>query len=155
WLHTIPFITVERARSIIQKLEEGELRRGLESSALPVLSALDRLLATQSGNDFCIPRMGQFGWDLRRLEISVSLSRVIARTPYLELHCYLLPGLFDRTNLEESASRAASLIAAPLRPDLRDWVDGHDILRTTLVDTEAGDSVSVSHRAFDVLNHEL
>ncbi len=155
WLHTFAFLTNQSARAIVEHIEAGELHVGLAGTILPVLTAVDRLLDSQVETEFCLPRLGQFAWDSRRIEVSLSLPQGGSGSRYLEIHCYLSPGFMQRGSLEESAGRAANLIAGPLRPDLRDWVEAHDILRTTFVDTEAGDDSATTKRALDVLNHEL
>ena len=155
WAHTLAFLTPDAVERVVSKLEEGELRLGLQTTALPVLAAVDRFLAQQSETDFCLPRLGQFVWDVRRLEVSLSLPRVVEQRRYLEIHCYLLPSFSQRGSLEESTNRGANLIAAPLRPDIREWAEAHDILRTTLVDTQSEDTETLVRRGLDVLNHEL
>jgi hypothetical protein len=155
WIHAIPFISGKDFQTLVAKLPGSELKVGLRSYAYPALQAVDTLLESLGDDDFCIPRLGQFIPEAQRLEISLSLPRGIEQKRYLEVHCYIDPSRAQRDSLEESIGRGANLIIASLRPDIREWADSHDILRTTLVNAEGDDTATVAQRSVDVLNHEL
>lgn len=155
WVHSIAFLDSNSCERITRKLEPGEFQTGMIGTVVPIVTALDRLMLSLSGDDFCLPRIGQFSWGARRLEVSLSLPNAVTDARYLEIHCYLSSGFLNRNTLEESANRAANLIAGQLRPDLKEWVEAHDILRTTFVDTDEADAATNVRRTLEVLNHEL
>lgn len=155
WGHFLAFIKREPVLRIAKQITTPEFRSGLETTVAPVLGAIDEFMARQEGADFTLPRIGQFNWDGRRLEISISLPKSVEKRRYLEVHCYLISAYATRRHLEESINRGINLIAVPLRPDLLDWALAQDLLRTNLADTSEQTSDQVVTRARDILNHEL
>lgn len=160
WAHVIAFLNKEHLGKICLRIEPGEFREGLEGTVVPIADAIDRLLQRQSGTDYCLPRMGQYVWEGRYIEISLSLPRIVEQKRYLEVRCYINAAYVNRRNLEECANRGISVIATSLRPDIREWVEVHDVLRTVVVDTSPRSPQHVDHMvqvqlALDILNHEI
>jgi hypothetical protein len=157
WAWVLGFLTAPDAATIAEHLEDGEFRTGLQTVVIPALKAIDEVLSGQQGDEFSLPRLSEFAPEIRRLTISVSLPRAIARDS-LGIHCYLSSDFVRRWDLEESVNRQASVVVAALRPDLRDWMAAHDILRTILVEppkSEEQDDRAVVRRVLDILNFEF
>lgn len=157
WANFLAFLRGTDAEALQGWIEEGAFARGLAQNVTPVLAAVDRLMDTAEGETFCMPRMGQFSWEARRVEISLSFPRTVEQKRYLEIQCFLDSGFVRRVGLDEAVSRGISLIIADLRPDVRQWAQAHDVLRTTLVDT-GGKATSASLTtlaALDILRFEL
>jgi hypothetical protein len=157
WAWVLGFLTASDAATIAEKLEDGQFRIGIQTVLIPALKAIDEVLSGQRGDEFSLPRLSEFVHEIRRLTISVSLPRAIARDS-LGIHCYLSGDFIRRWDLEESVNRQASVVIAPLRPDLRDWMATHDILRTIVVEptqSEEQDDRAVVRRILDILNFEF
>lgn len=156
WAHSVAFLTYEDLDLIETQLEPGDFRAGLSDSVLPILRAVGEILEDQSSPDSALPVLGQFNWDLRRLDLS--LRPLLARTAAdIDIHCYLNTSFLDRRPLQEAAGRGVVLIAAPMRPDLYDWALANDELRNTVVNTSGATASpeSVTQRAREVLAFEL
>jgi hypothetical protein len=158
WAHYLGFITHADLQALENSLEPGEFRDGLNTVVLPVVAAIDQLINSQSVGDICLPGLGQFVWEARRLEITLSLPPSVETKHYLEIHCYMNAAFVRRTELEETARRGVTLIAAPLRPDLQDWVNAHDLLRTSVVNTTVvnnSSTESAMKRATEILRFDI
>ena len=160
WANFLAFFRGDDLATLEAVIEPGDFLHGLRTTVTPVLRAIDDLLLSQSGKDFCLPRIGQFAWESRRVEISLSFPRTVENKRYLEIQCFLNPSLVKRHDLEESLSRGTSLVVVSLRPDIAQWAQAHDILRTTLVDVGANDADldlvaarSLETLRFDVSKH--
>lgn len=157
WANFLAFIRGAEAKALQDKIDDGEFRRGLAYNVAPVLSAIDRFMENANGPAFCLPRLGQFTWELRKVEISLSFPRTVEQKRYLEIQIFLDAGFVRKTTLEEAVSRGIGLIVASLRPDIRQWAQANDILRTTLVEPaqDAGALGQTMRAALDVLRFEL
>lgn len=147
WAHYMGFLTAVDLEQLLMALEAGPFRDGCLANVLPVTVALDKVAHTLKEEQFTLPRLGQFTWDQRRLDIFLAPSLLSNTDNSLEIQCYIDDGFVNRRTLEEAAGRSVGIIVAPIRPDLRGWALSHDLLRTSLINTspEAGSELSATH----------
>jgi hypothetical protein len=158
WAHYMGFMTEADLAQLLMHLEGGDFRDGATNTVLPITAALDEAAKSIRDDQFTIPRLGQFTWDQRRLDISLAGPLASTGEDSIELQCYIDPAFVTRRTLEEAANRGVSVIVAPLRPDLLDWVVSRELLRTSLVNS-AGDErlagVPVKDRVGQLLQFAL
>jgi hypothetical protein len=158
WAHYMGFLTALDLEQLLMGLEAGPFRDGCLANVLPVAVALDQAVQTQKEEHFTIPRLGQFSWDQRRLDIFLAPPLLSSTDDSLEIQCYIDAGFTNRRTLEEAAGRSVTIIVAPIRPDLHDWVVSHDILRTSFINTspDADGELSATHdRIHELLQFAL
>jgi hypothetical protein len=158
WASYLAYLTSSDLASVIDMIEPGEFRGGLQSNVLPVVAALERLLASEGEEYYLLPRLGGFSWNYRRLEMSVSVPHNATGKRSMDLHCYLLPSYVERTALEQSEGRGASLIAVSLRPDLREWALSRERLASVWLDTTSAQTrrdADIIDRAVAILKQGL
>lgn len=158
WAHYLGFLTHPDLQAVETSLEPGEFRDGINTVVLPIIGAIDQLVDNQPAGDICLPGLGQFSWEVRRLEITMTLPPSAETKRYLEIHCYTNGAFIRRAELEEAARRGVTLLAAPLRPDMQDWVNAHDLLRTSVVNTavvNTGSTELATKRAAEILGFDI
>jgi hypothetical protein len=153
WAHYLAFVDDKALARILSGLAEGPLSAGLREVVLPILRAIDRFLRLQQRTAACLPRLGHFDWEARRLDISLALPKTAKQKPYLELACFTDSSRIGRQELLGAAS-GVSLVAASLRGELKKYVESNDLLKTTLVIT-GNDGVDASEHALEILKYEL
>ncbi len=134
WLHTAAFLTGTSLKSLLEALPETEIRQGLDLTLMPLVHAFD-ILAAQPDDSFQLPRLSQFIWTGRRLEISLALPRHLMQARAPEVHCYLVPSQVSPLQLSESLSRDAAVIALAPPPGLFRRAQLPDALVERLLDT--------------------
>ncbi len=154
WANCAAFLLPSQLDQIIHQLETGDFKSGLQDVVFPIVEAIDRLVAEAPDGSSVLPRVGEYFHDARRLEIALELPRPVAGRRYLDIHCYLFRREVGRQHLQESASRAATLIALALKPDLQDWIDGSEPLRKAVIDV-SHDPQRVSARVLELLKLTL
>jgi hypothetical protein len=135
WAHYMGFLTATDLEHLLACIEPGDFRDGCLTNVLPLAGALDEAAASTDDAQFTIPRLGQFTWDQRRLDVSLAPPLSSTTEGAVEVHCYLDAAFVTKLSLEEAANRGVKLIVAPVRPDLLGWAESHDLLRTTLATT--------------------
>lgn len=155
WAHYFAFLRDSDAVRVIQGIEQGEFREGMQDTVIPVIEALGRYSQDKSIVYYPLPVIGQFNWDRRRLDISLSLPQTADQKKYLEVQCFLNQSFLGRPELEEAYNRGIDVIIGPLKPDVREWVRGHDSLRSTTVDTTLADKVAITTRILDILRFQF
>jgi hypothetical protein len=158
WAHYLGFLTGSDIDRLETEIAASPLRDGIRASVTPVIRALDQIIADCENEAGYLPGLGQYNSDSRRLEISLLLPQSVESKRYLEVHCYLQPSHVGQAQLTESASRGAALITAPLRPDLQDWIDAHELLRTLVINTTPTRQSRIeefAQRATEILRFEV
>jgi hypothetical protein len=136
WVHFLGFLNSIDIDCITSQLGVGSFRDALRDNVVPVIRAIGQLIAYIHEDQVCLPTLSEFtAAPFQRLEISLLLPPSLESKRYLEIHCYLRQQHADQSRLAESANRGVTLIAAPLRPDLQDWVNAHEFLRANVVNT--------------------
>ncbi len=156
WAHYMSFMTSVDLTQVVMSLEAGFLREGILRNVVPAVRALDKLAGAPTDESFTIPRLGQFTWEHRRLEISLAPPVLATNEDSIELQCYIDSSFADRRSLEEAANRGVSVIVASIRADLLDWATSHDLLRTAIVNTSSEiDSEPPDERILRLLEFSL
>jgi hypothetical protein len=158
WAHCLPFLCQDHLRLVIDRLESGEFVSGILSNVVPLIEAIEQLL--QDPNLFVLPAIGEYMRDRRsrRLDTMFAVPHSAEGRQQIDVHCYLNHVEIDRYQLEESARRGATLIVAPLRADLQEWVETHDLLRRVVINsmpTSGGSSAAISADAYGRLAEEV
>lgn len=138
WAHYLGFLTRDDLDATLSSIEDGELIEGIERAVVPVVAAVDQLVASPQVGAAALPVLGQFVWESRRLDVQLRSAIGGGDGRLIEVQCYLDAGFTRQSRLEEAASRGVALLVAPLRPDLRLWVDSQDQLRNVTVDLATG-----------------
>ena len=128
WMHCAAFLLPRHAETVIDSIESGLLRDGLQTSVLPTLDALQKFFDTPGADYFPLPVTGQYSWTRRRLDVAVRPPGDAQRL--IEVSAFLEDGFVQTTDLEDAVGRQATLVIAPLRPDVQRIVNG----RAALVD---------------------
>lgn len=118
WFYVLPFLTADDLREVCAELERGDLVDGIHESVLPFAKAID-VLAHKDRSTYPLPALSQFTEDSRRLEIQLQFAPDAAILRRVEVHCYTSGRFFDRSLIEQAASRGVGAVLAPLRADLR------------------------------------
>ena len=153
WAHCIPFLLHEHLKVIVNQLEPCEFVDTARSNIIPVVEALDRLV--QDPDLSMIPVVGEYMAlnQKRRMVIVLTAPTTAAGRQTIEIHCHLNYTTLDRYQLEESANRGVGLIIAPLRPDLAEWVETHDLLRRLVVNTISPLQINAAATTAQVFEH--
>ncbi|HEX6183064.1 MAG TPA: hypothetical protein VFZ44_04065 [Pyrinomonadaceae bacterium] len=158
WAHYLGFLTGDAVDRLESQLGSGSIRDGVRDSVIPVARAIDQLITEAQESNVCLPGLGQFVTNSWRLEISLLLPPSVDLKRYLDIHCYLRASTVDQTQLTESANRGVSLIAAPLRADLYDWMKANEALRAIVVNTSLTGNNTIeraNQRALEFLSYEI
>lgn len=140
WLHFVAFMTHTDLQQLVGRLEPGPMRSGLEEAVLPTVQALDSLAQQPEEGRFALPGLGDFVWDSRRIDISLFPPPWMDDKGFIDIQCFLDASFVNRSALEQAANRGIDLTVAPLRPDLSDWAESHDVLRGRVVNTASSRS---------------
>jgi hypothetical protein len=151
WAHYVGFLRGDALLDLLDRLGPDQLTGGIKHSVLPVVQALDKLCAGQSGDYFPLPVLGQFSPSYQRVEIAVRPPPDSKDQRLVEVHCYLDEALATQQALEESSRRSTVLICAPIRADLRSYVDASELLAGITVDAEP-DTAEISRQCFEILD---
>lgn len=116
WLDCVPFLVPDDIRAFIASFADSDWKEALLRTFLPLAEAFEAL-SSRGGGSWMLPRDASFKRDSRRLEIRAFTSGP-ATSPYFLVHCYL-EASHASSYIDESLSRGALLIVAPLRPDFR------------------------------------
>jgi hypothetical protein len=157
WAHYMAFLTETDLSRLLMQLEGGDFRDGSMANVVPVAAALDAAARSLRDDQFTIPRLGQFAWDQRRLDISLAPPINASREESIELQAYVDPAFVSRRGLEEAANRGVGIIVASVRPDLFEWAVSRDLIRAALVNTapDATPGVPVKERISQLLQFAL
>ena len=159
WMHCSAFLLPRHAERIIAGIETGALSDGLGTSVLPALDALQKFF-DDPGQDYSpLPVTGQYSWHRRRLDINVRPPGNAQRL--IEVSVFLEEGFVSITDLEDAFARQATLVIAPMRPDVQTIVNARAALRDIVVPVEpdrsrtAKNAFRVWHQAIDKLRSRL
>lgn len=155
WAHYLGFLTRDDLDVTIGSIEAGELVEGIERAVVPVVAAVDALVASPHAGAAALPVLGQFVWESRRLDVQLRPPVGGGDGRLIEVQCYLDAGFTRQGRLEEAASRGVALLVAALRPDLRLWVDSQDLLRNVTVDLATGSEAEHLQRTRDALSFAI
>jgi hypothetical protein len=158
WAHYLGFLTGDAVDRLESQLGASSIRDGVRDGVMPIARAIDQLITDAQDSNVYLPGLGQYVTNSWRLEISLLLPPSIGVKRYLDIHCYLRASSVDQTQLTESGNRGVSLIAAPLRADLYDWVKANEALRAFVVNTSLTGNNTIeraNQRAFEVLTYEI
>ena len=134
WMHCSAFLLPRHAERIIAGIETGDLSEGLKTSLLPALEALQKLF-DNPGDDYSpLPVTGQYSWHRRRLDIAVRPPGDAQRL--MEVSVFLEEGFVSITELEDAIARQATLVIAPMRPDVQKIVNDRAALSDIVVPVE-------------------
>lgn len=136
WVHYAAFLTPQHAERVIACIESGPLANGLTLSALPLLDALQRFFRRERDDYWPMPVLGQYTWHERRLDIGIHTPRNAVSQRLLETRAFLEEGFVTSGDLDQALGRQAALIIAPLRPDMRKFVNDRERLKTIVVSVE-------------------
>ena len=128
WMHCAAFLLPRQAETIIDSIESGPLSYGLQTSVLPTLDALQKFFDIPGADYFPLPVTGQYSWTRRRLDVAVRPPGDAQRL--IEISSFLEEGFVQIRDLEDAVGRQATLVIAPLRPDVQRIVNE----RAALVD---------------------
>ena len=165
WVHYAAFLAPRHAERVIACVEPGPLASGLTLSALPLLDVLQRFFNRESDDYWPMPVLGQYSWTERRLDISVRPPRNSVSQQLVETRAFLDEGFVTSGDLDHALGRQAPLVIAPLRPDMRKFVNDRERLKAIVIsvdqpraDTEEAkreSRLSTADRAFTVLDNAL
>ena len=152
WMHCSAFLLPRHAERIIADLETGSLSDGLETSVLPALDALQRFF-DDPGEDYSpLPVTGQYSWHRRRLDIAVRPPGNAQRL--IEVSVFLEEGFVSITDIEDAIARQATLVIAPMRPDVQTIVKDREALSDIVVPVEP-ERPRTAKNAFRVWNEAV
>ena len=152
WMHCAAFLLPRHAESVIDGLASGALSDGLQTSALPMLDALQRFFDGPGEDYFPLPVTGQYSWPRRRLDIAVRPPGDAQRL--IEVSAFLEEGFVSIIDLEDAIGRQATLVIAPLRPDVQSVVNERAALVDIVVPADQ-DRPRVAERGFRVWNEAV
>lgn len=155
WAHYLGFLTRREMQSLTASLEAGPFLDGVRRSVLPVVSAIDKLFARET-LFVSLPILGQLSWEQRRLDIVLRPPPDSDDARPLELQCYLDEAFVHALSLQEASSRGVVMIAAPLKPDLQEYVQKSAQLATLLLRIEpATNPDALVELAFDAIDEAV
>ena len=131
WMHYAAFLLPRHAETVIDSIESGPLRDGLQTSVLPTLDALQKFFDAPGADYFPLPVTGQYSWPRRRLDVAVRPPGDAQRL--IEVSTFLEEGFVQTKDLEDAVGRQATLIIAPLRPDVHRIVNERAALADIVV----------------------
>ena len=152
WMHCSAFLLPRHAERIIAGLETGSLSDGLETSVLPALDALQKFFDDPAEDYSPLPVTGQYSWHRRRLDIAVRPPGNAQRL--IEVSVFLEEGFVSITDLEDAIARQATLVIAPMRPDVQTIVNDRAALSDIVVPVEP-DRPHTAKNAFRVWNEAV
>ena len=165
WVHYVAFLASQHADRVIHCIEPGPLTNGLQLSALPLLDALQRFSRREDETYWPIPVLGQYSWLQRRLDISLRPPGNATSQRLIETRAFLDEGFVEAGDLDDALGRQAVLVIAPLKPDLRKFVDDRERLKTIVVPVDQArvdtaeatrkSRISTAERAFTALDNAL
>lgn len=138
WAHYLPFLDSSSAVPVANALEPGQFQEGLAASFLPLLTALDDLVAERSTTFSGLPVLGQYVWQDQRLDVSLQPPFDASPPKLIELQCFFTASAMTVPSLDQAARRGVALALGPMRPDVAEWTGSHDILRSIAVNVAAG-----------------
>ena len=131
WMHCAAFLLPRHAEAVIDSIESGSLSDGLQTSVLPTLDALQRFFDAPDADYFPLPVTGQYAWTRRRLDVAVRPPGDAQRL--IEVNAFLEQGFVETRDLEDAVGRQATLVIAPLRPDVHRIVNERAALADIVV----------------------
>jgi hypothetical protein len=143
WAHSLAFLIDDDLERLLNLIEPGDFRDGISRSVRPLIQALDEL-GTRVGDYVPLTALAQMNWESRRLDASIQPPPYSAEPQLIEIQCYLDPSFVARRELDEAANRNVGVVVAPLRPDLRAFVEQNERLKSFVVagaDDESGINV--------------
>jgi len=155
WAHYLAFLIPRHLEEIVKRLEPGDFRDGVRRSVLPLVEALETLVA--AGGDYVpLPVLGQLVWESRRLDVGLKPPPHSETGQLLEVQSYLDAAFVSRVAIYEALNRNVSLVIAPLRPDLHGVLAADTRLNEILVGAGDADGPhSVERRAVNVLEYAI
>ena len=152
WMHCSAFLLPRHAERIIAGIETGDLSEGLKTSLLPALETLQKLF-DNPGDDYSpLPVTGQYSWHRRRLDIAVRPPGDAQRL--MEVSVFLEEGFVSITELEDAIARQATIVIAPMRPDVQKIVNDRAALNDIVVPVEP-DRSRTAKNAYRVWNEAI
>lgn len=155
WGHFIAFLRPRALNAVIRAIESGPLRVGMVEHLEPIISGLETFLSGQRGPSYSFPRLGYLHWELRRLEISLSLPSGAGAGRFVEVHAYFDATRLSGRDIEESSRRNVALVSGPLRGDVAAWAEQLPSLRNVLLNTESVEFGSLPSTAAGYLRRSL
>ncbi len=138
WIHYLAFLTPGDARRVAECIDSDILQESLCATVLPLLETLQKFFRRHdtAGDYWPLPSVGHFAWNQRRLDISFRPPRSAAVQRLLQLCAFLDEAFVSIEDLEESLSRNAVLVIAPLKPDVNKIVAERVHLKSIVVRAE-------------------
>ena len=155
WANYVGFMTADDLIDLVDVIEPGELSDGLILTVVPLLTALDKVIASQ--RDYVsLPVLAQFELNMRRLDLELQppVDSITGRR--IEIRCYLNDDGVNERELKEAARLGVSLVIAPLRPDLQDAVADDEALSAIVKHAHRQDSAARPVQVYtDVLESSI
>ena len=155
WVQYMAFACPDDAERVIDAIEPGPLASGLRTSVLPLLDALQKFFERTSADYFPVPIVGQYSWHQRRLDVAIRSPRGADSERLLEASAFLEEGFVSTAHLDDALVRAKAIVA-PLRPDVRRYVEsGRKQLAEAVVAAEPEKRIFVANEAFRKLDDAI
>jgi hypothetical protein len=154
WVHFVPFLSHESLAVILEQTEDGIIKTGVGKSVLPITHAIDNLLLQDSKN-YVLPRMSQFFWETKKINITLEIISKGISTKPIEIQCFLDSDSLHLSDFTESIARGAKLICAPLSNELRQQCESDDILRHSILDSSIKTNIEIATKAQAILNFAI
>ena len=155
WLRYIVFVTQLDGTKLVENLERGSLKAGLQSSLLPFLRALERVSESIKADGIVLPVASSYIWARRRFDITLRCSRLSGFEQSFEATVFLEEGFFGLSDVEDAIGRQARLVIAPLGSDVLRIIKGRARLSKMVVSAKEQEPGEVSNLAFEVLRSAL
>ena len=134
WGHNLAFLTPAAAEEVGQLIEAGPLDEGLEGSVLPLLDTIESLIAKKGEDYFPLPLFGRFSSENGRLEVGVRAPESGWSKRMIEAHAYLGAAKVSTHVLADAHARQVAVLVAPLKPDVRKFVNERPTLSEVVVE---------------------
>ena len=155
WGHNLAFLTPAAAEEVGQLIEAGPLDEGLDGSVLPLLDTIESLMAKKGEDYFPLPLFGRFSSENGRLEVGVRAPASGWSQRMIEAHAYLDAAKVSTHVLADAHARQVAVLVAPLKPDVREFVNERPTLSDVVVEAGASNRQRVADQATQVWNRTI
>ena len=138
-----------------QLIEAGPLDEGLDGSVLPLLDTIESLMAKKGEDYFPLPLFGRFSSENGRLEVGVRAPASGWSQRMIEAHAYLDAAKVSTHVLADAHARQVAVLVAPLKPDVREFVNERPTLSDVVVEAGASNRQRVADQATQVWNRTI
>ncbi len=155
WGHYYAFLNLLHAQQVTSLMEPAEFTEGVKLAVLPAIGAVDDLIS-RSRDYAPMPVLGQLVWDQGRLDLALRPSIESEAQALVEVNCFLNESSASVYAIQEAEARGASLVIAPLKPDVREFVHSRRSLKNVVVETgEAVNPDEVRRAALARLDEDI